>query len=319
MQSTKDEIKEIVFSTIQTFLKTPPVIIWGSGATIPFGLPSMTELNRCISEQISSFDGKSNNLEDELGKDKYLSILPDIRKIIWKTVKEADEKNITQILQDSSKYDGIYKLICKCIGTAPKVANIITTNYDRILEYVMSYYGIPFTDGFNGRLLSAFDKNLFLKKEIVNLVKVHGSINWGEYDGVIRYMDNNSDFTPVIIPPGKNKYREAYHEPYRDLISFADQLITNANSLFIVGFGFNDEHLTPKVKAKANNGTPIVLITLKITDTTHTELQKAKEYVLLECAEPNKSKVYIKKNGKENVYTIDGNYWQLNNFMEEIL
>jgi hypothetical protein len=37
---------------VQTFLKDPPLIVWGSGATIPFGLPSMEDLNAQIKEKI---------------------------------------------------------------------------------------------------------------------------------------------------------------------------------------------------------------------------------------------------------------------------
>ena len=39
---TKDEI----YKLIQVFLNNPPVVIWGSGATIAYGLPSMDELNK---------------------------------------------------------------------------------------------------------------------------------------------------------------------------------------------------------------------------------------------------------------------------------
>ena len=41
--------KDAIFLIIQKMLEKPPVIIWGSGATIPFGLPSMQDLNKTIS------------------------------------------------------------------------------------------------------------------------------------------------------------------------------------------------------------------------------------------------------------------------------
>ena len=314
-----EEIKDHIFLAIQSFLKTPPVIIWGSGATIPYGMASMSDLNKTIADSIPSFDGKSGNLEEELGKDCYIQFLPEIRKIIWKTIKEKDEKIIPLILKNPSDFKGIYTMIKKCIDAEPKVANIITTNYDRILEFVVSYYGISFTDGFNGRVLSTFNVNLFQEKSIVNLIKVHGSINWGQDSNDVRYMDCTDEISPTIIPPGKNKYREAYHMPYRELIHKADEIISHANSFFVVGFGFNDEHLTPKVKEKAEKGTPIVLITFQITDTAYKELQKAQKYILIEHEINNQTKVLIKNNDKEESYTIDGEYWQLNKFMEEIL
>ena len=33
-----------IYSTIQSYLNEPPLVIWGSGATISFGLPSMSKL-----------------------------------------------------------------------------------------------------------------------------------------------------------------------------------------------------------------------------------------------------------------------------------
>ena len=66
-----DAITDHIFSTIQGFLKNPPVIIWGSGATIPFNLPSMVQLNNVLREKIEGFNITNENLENELGKDEY--------------------------------------------------------------------------------------------------------------------------------------------------------------------------------------------------------------------------------------------------------
>lgn len=314
-----DNDKNYIFEIIQKYLQNPPVIIWGSGATIPFGMPSMSILNDEIDKEFDEFDGSSNNLEEELGKEKYVDILPDIRKFIWEKIRNDDEKNIHEILCDINKYGGIYKLIKKCIETAPKVMNIITTNYDRILEHVMSYYNISYTDGFNGKYLSLFDENAFKDKDIVNLIKVHGSLNWGKLESDIRYITCKESIEPVIIPPGKNKYQETYHTPYRELIQFSDRVIKNANSFMVVGFGFNDEHITPKIKEKVEKGIPLVLITKSITSQTKIELNKAKKLVLIEENTEGKSHIFIKRDNNEENYYIDGNYWQLDKFMEEVL
>ena len=51
--------KDAIFLIIQKMLEKPPVIIWGSGATIPFGLPSMQDLNKMLSEKVKNFDGST--------------------------------------------------------------------------------------------------------------------------------------------------------------------------------------------------------------------------------------------------------------------
>ncbi|MGP1544671.1 MAG: hypothetical protein ACTTIO_06995 [Candidatus Fimenecus sp.] len=132
--------KSNIFSTIQKMLEKPPVIIWGSGATIPFGLPSMHDLNNTISEKLESFDGNNSNLEEELGKDKYLELLPKIRQIIWDKINEADRKILSELLANEDKYKGVLKLIEKFLEPHPQNINIITTNYDRLLECVMTYH-----------------------------------------------------------------------------------------------------------------------------------------------------------------------------------
>ncbi len=316
----KDDIRENIFRVVQTFLKNPPLIVWGSGATISFNLPSMWDLNEELKKKIEEFDTENDNLEIELGKEKYQEKMPQIKKVIWEKVNGADISVLERIISNNTdEFNGIKILIEKFIEAHPKVVNIVTTNYDRVLEYVMSYHNISYTDGFNGKVLSIFNETKFKDKEIVNLVKVHGSLNWFDVDGEIRFLSSISkDEAPKIIAPGKNKYQEAYSSPYRELIQKADDLIKTASSFLVVGFGFNDEHLTPKIKAKVKKGTPIVLITKKVSDSSYEELKNAEKYMLFEESESGKTKVIYKENSTTEKIEIElvGDLWQLNNFME---
>jgi hypothetical protein len=132
-------------------------------------------------------------------------------------------------------------------------------------------------------------------------------------------MVDHADCEPLIISPGKNKYQEAYQNPYRDLIQKSDALINSAQSFLVVGFGFNDEHLTPKIKEKVNSGTPLVLITKEITDSCRNELKEAQKYVLLEENKTTKQTSVATKTGKDDTaeeQILDSEYWQLQKFME---
>ncbi|SZD73055.1 Uncharacterised protein [Candidatus Ornithobacterium hominis] len=316
-----EDEKEKIFTIIQNYLKNPPVVIWGSGATVPFGLPSMWSLNESIKKEIPEFDQTNENLEIELGKDEYRELMPQIRKIIWKEVSKADKKVLKDFLvSENNIFDGVRKLVEKISDTHPKVINIITTNYDRIIEYALSFHNIPFTDGFLGKDLSVFDENLFSSKNIVNLVKVHGSLNWFDLAGESRYLNNNFEGSlPQIICPGKNKYQETYKSPYRELIQKSDSYINSADSFLVVGFGFNDEHLTPKIKVKVKKGIPIVVITKVISETCLQEIQEAEKYVLIEESSEDKTKFTFKEKGLEKQEIIlDGNYWSLNTFIDII-
>jgi len=138
--------------------------------------------------------------------------------------------------------------------------------------------------------------------------------------GEIRYLQNNiENSVPQIICPGKNKYQEAYKSPYRELIQKSDLYINSANSFLVVGFGFNDEHLTPRIKTKIKKGIPIVVITKIISEACLNELEGAEKYVLLEDDGDNKTKITIKEsNSEKQIIILEGNFWSLNNFIEII-
>ena len=316
-----DEYKDKIFSTIQKFLKNPPVIIWGSGATVSYGLTTMSDLNNELKNVIDCFNPSDENLEIELGKPEYDKKMPEIRKAIWNSVNKADQSvRIKLTNSEYSVFDPIKDMIKKIQSAHPQVVNVVTTNYDRVLEHVLGFYDIPFTDGFGSHEFNQFNNNLFLTSNMINIIKVHGSLNWFRIDGSVRNLLTDYENTePVIISPGKNKFREAYNSPYRDLIQKSDNLIINASSLFVVGFGFNDEHLTPKIKEKVNSGTPLVLITKEVTDSCREELEAAQKYVLLQANDRTGQTLVSLKSGKndsEEKLVIDGDYWQLSSFME---
>lgn len=314
--------KELIFSNIQKFLANPPVVIWGSGATIPFGFPSMDNLNEKIKEKIPNFNPDNKNLEIELDKEEYKDKLPKIKSIIWESVNNSETKTKQKFINEQVKgFSSIEMLIKKLYSPHPQMVNLVTTNYDLVLEHVLSFYDIPFTDGFSGRDYSKFDASRFAKeRKIVKIIKVHGSLNWFQIEGNVRLVNGvNKEIAPAIIVPGKNKYREAYHTPFRDLIQISDNVINRASSILAIGFGFNDEHLTPKVKEKINSGTPLVLITKNITNNCKKEISGAQSYILIEKgSKGNETNIYfkIKSSTEPKEIKIKGDYWKLDEFLE---
>lgn len=307
-----------IYTTIQTYLGEPPLVIWGSGATIGFGLPSMSKLKDAIGAAIPTFDKTCTDLEAELGKDKYEADLPQIRRVIRDVVNAADIKAKENLLKSTDDFEGIKRLTNFCHNPHPKVMNVVSTNYDRILEYVWGYNGFRYTDGFEQQELSVFDENKFLDKDIINLMKVHGSLDWFDVDHEVRKLRSDFGFDPVMIPPGKNKYRTTHNSPYRELMQKSDDAIKKAHSFLVVGFGFNDEHITPLVSKKTKAGTPIVVVTMKVTPTTEKQLEKAKKVIYIEAdTDISKSRIRIIENGDTISDTVEnGQFWMLNKFMD---
>src|SRR5690554_3914686 len=128
-----EDKKDKIFKLIQDFLKTPPLIVWGTGATIPFGVPSMGTLNEKIKEEITEFDTNSENLEIELGKEKYQDILPEITKVIWKEITKADLSVLNKIItNDTAEFKGVKAIFESFLSARPQNIDVVTTNYDRV-------------------------------------------------------------------------------------------------------------------------------------------------------------------------------------------
>lgn len=296
-----ENIRNELFGMAQKYLKPCPLIIWGSGATIPFGMPSMDDLKMQLEIQ---GDRNLEELLSEITDEKERQLYEEkIFKIINK--KDADfrellSKNIPPIRHIKALIDHFYE-------PHPQLINIITTNYDCILEYLLSYNDLPYSDGFSGKEFSQFDKSNFKTKKHINLYKVHGSLRWsGE-----RYSYYNDSMDGIF--PSNQKYQKASQEPYRTIITEADQAISNVKCFLCIGFGFNDEHITPKIETAIANRKPIVVIAKKATESAIAKLKEASNYILVEESEQGKTKfTYKDHDQKEKVF--EGDYWQLEQF-----
>ena len=218
--------------------------------------------------------------------------------------------------------DEMIKIFCK--RPYPHKIDIVTTNYDRTLEYAISRLGYDCTDGFTGRQLSKLNESNFQIKKQINLMKVHGSLSWFQFKSDEPFFLSNIDkqlmdqLKPLMILPSNRKYQDAFEEPYRTIITKSDKVINEAKNFLVIGFGFNDEHITPKLENKIKNGTPIVIITKKATDSCLKKLQNVTKYCLFEEDEYETTKIKSSEQELEYYKTrnLEGTYWKLEQFME---
>ena len=320
----QDEIRSRVFAVVQQLLQRTPLLIWGSGATVPCGLPTMRELGCHVKAQLSLGIDENANFEDELSKFEVEPCLDQIRKSIWKYINKADLKARAKLINGNDAYlKAIASLLTTFCRNHPQTLKIITTNYDRVLENVSAWNGLSFTDGSGLGDLTGFSIDRFSGKENVKIVKVHGSLSWGRFKGgalprvvntVVPRLEN------IIIIPGNNKYREAYNSPYRELIQVSDEYVNEATAFLVIGFGFNDMHITPKVSEKIKNGTPVVIVTMSLSQNTKDLISNAKRYVVLsqDKKHPKMTRIEYKINDSavaDNVM-LPGKLWTLTEFME---
>ena len=101
------------------------------------------------------------------------------------------------------------------------------------------------------------------KKNIINLLKLHGSLTWERDNKGIRRKEKNEVNKPIMIFPSSDKYMQSYQEPYFELFTKFQELLKRPNTLFITsGFSFADNHISQMIyQAVLHNKSLGVLIT----------------------------------------------------------
>ena len=204
--------------------------------------------------------------------DKYeLSENEIFRLIIANTSYEYDKN----ILKHATFINTVSHLV-----KSPSKLTIVTTNYDTLIEDAADEMGYTVMDGFTFSHRPYFDSDMFewnlvkdieiiktneleYKKNMINLLKLHGSLTWERDDKGIRRKEKNEVSKPIMIFPSSNKYMQSYQEPYFELFTKFQELLKRPNTLFITsGFSFADNHISQMIyQAVLHNKSLGVLIT----------------------------------------------------------
>ena len=322
-------------SILHGYLENSPLIVLGSGASMPYGLPSMGTLAEEIKKSdivISdpNYDPICTAI-DSLGLEGAIdsvALLPqtlsEIRRVVWQTVNESDLSYFDR--NSINPPQALVDLIRKVLAPTPNKAVIVTTNYDRLAEYSADEVGATTVNGFEGTLIKKLELPTFqlkmrrtrARERVVYIWKVHGSLDWFiAPDGTVVAFPLSrkipDTFQPLIIPPGKEKYSTTHDEPYRTVIAEADNAFVQAGAYLCIGYGFNDEHIQPKLLAQISKGKPIVVLARTMTSACRKHIVDAgiNKFLVFEYADDTHTKVY--GNGWEETY--DGQYWLLENFL----
>lgn len=332
-----------LLKSIQELTNKIPLLIIGSGASAPYNLPTMESLGHELKKTLSFSDekdqeqfekfkghlGQHNNLEKALN-DTHLPplVVTEIIKKTWDLITIRDLAAYDQLINDAQNFP-LAILIRHLITTSDKKLSIITTNYDRLLEYAASMAGAFICTGYTQNYYGRYSNSIHQIKPnslkgfrgSVNIWKVHGSLDWfKQYSGANIHLPLRRTIPPGVEPsivtPGIDKYLKTHNEPYRSIIAQADQEIEGANGYLCIGYGFNDIHIQPKIIEQIKNSKPILVITRKLTENTKELIieNKCKKYILIEeDINPNNTRIYSSTTGQfimENTA-----YWQLENYI----
>ncbi|AQQ51407.1 SIR2 family protein [Burkholderia cenocepacia] len=161
-------------------------------------------------------------------------------------------------------------------GTRKARPKIFTTNYDLCFEHAARQGRYVLVDGFSHSSPQTFD-SLYFGYDIVSrqgegeayeyignvlhLYKLHGSLDWERDTATGEIVRNLSD-KPLLIYPRSTKYELAFEQPYIEMMAAFQTALRQSNTgVLIVGYGFNDNHLSEPVLSaiRANLGIKVAI------------------------------------------------------------
>lgn len=326
--------KDYVFKLVQKYLKNVPLILVGTGGSIPYGIPGMQQLaTHLIGKLGEKYKAESEwvKLKKQLDDGKDLEtaltglnisepIMQDIKRCTWELISKKDLQLFDKIVSNESiiTIGKIFEYMCV---PHPMHVKVITTNYDRVVEYACDQVRLSVNILTDGCYLKQINTKLSETKAKMTLLKVHGSLDWFENENGIVFSiplqrKIPDRMNPKIIPPGSEKYRIIAQPPCRDMVHIADDFIGKADSFLCIGYGFNDDQIQANMISAIRREKPIVVVTRKLTDASLKMLHKnATKYVAIQESDTRGFTDFYFAEGK---ITIKGNYWKLEEFLNII-
>jgi hypothetical protein len=172
---------------------------------------------------------------------------------------------------------------------------LFTTNYDLVFETAAGRTRFVVVDGFSYTHPQEFDGGFFnvdfVKRNedqsapdfipnVFQLLKLHGSIDWELRDSQV--AKSAEPVRPLIIYPRQSKFESSYDQPFIELMSRLQISLRQPNTgLLVVGFGFNDNHITQPILSAigSNVGLKAVVVDPAIKDSKNEAIQTIRSLI----------------------------------------
>lgn len=327
----------------QDFYGKAPAIILGSGASAAYGMSGMgalanhlvanTDIAGLNAAEIEAWEKFCQLLKDKVDLETALhqvnasdELTARIVKATWTLIGSEDVEIYQKSLQNKAMFP-LSRLLEHMFKSSLKIINIVTTNYDRLAEYACDqgriHHYTGFTHGFFRQLVAPTE---ITSARRVNIWKVHGSLDWflsplADTVALSNIQGIPDNYQPQIITPGTQKYQKTHLEPFRSIISNADQALNEAGSYLCVGYGFNDEHIQPKLMEKClRQNTPITIITYALSDSAKKLILegKAQNYLAIERGETDDQSI-VYSSLDNTPLKVEKNIWSLEGYLSLIM
>lgn len=357
-----DDLPEKLLKEIQDIVRLVPTLIVGSGHSCEYGLPSMGDIaTHLLSEMptllssvdaIRLWDDIAESITEDLesGLNRLNSFDPEvdelllcIRRLVSQLFHDRCEKAekllLSQGILSTPETVPLLRLIKRLYeGCSPNCAgiDIITTNYDTLIELFCDAGNLPANTGFVGyrfrwflpgslqnpvhqcRLVSdkgKLKRNYSILKTI-RILKPHGSVNWvirgNQPAEVLAFQDVEES---GVIVPGPFKYRDALVISLFDEIrTIMNQVLKSTQGIVAIGYGFNDDHLQNVLQERLATGMPMVILTKGWTPNIERVLKH------------NKDVIAFREHGEGSMCAWRGTQlqlsapvWRLDSFLKEVI
>lgn len=218
----------------------------------------------------------------------------------------------------------------------PKVARIITTNYDRLIEFAVERAGWGVDTMMVGRYWGTHNPEASEKSFVqgvlhnsksprlhyrnrVRLFKPHGSLDWYSSGGGVVASVMPLAGQRLIITPGIGKYRKGYQQPFDAHREQGNAAIDNASAVLCIGYGFNDEHLQTHLLARLAAGTRGLLLTWQLSDNAQEALKQSPNLISLSCHADKTAPGTVVTTATGSHLIPDVNWWDVEEFVKGVL
>lgn len=343
----EDELHELK-KWLQTVFTDNLVIIIGSGLSCAEGLPGMGALADKLKAQMPKYlcdldmemwNAISDCLHSEglegalLNHQANEAVETAIINITAEYVLSEEQKVINKCIAENRKLKFSY-LLPHISAANPKTANIITTNYDRLIEFAAEYENWGVDSMMVGRYWGKHDSDLSNKLQVrgisvkgktpklvyrdhIKIFKPHGSLDWFMAGDIPMTSCIGGTEEPLIITPGVGKYKKGYGQPFDAHREQGNRAIDAAASILCIGYGFNDDHLQTHLTARIRSGVKTLLLTRGLSDNARKVVNESSNCKALIFNENPLGTMVICKEGEKLIPDVQ--WWDVEYFVKEVL
>lgn len=286
-------------------------VVVGSGWSAGKGLPTMGEFAAQVvagvegektygdldDSDAAAWDAVKTELQNGAGFEAALDVIRTdgpvlllVELAIAKLLRPREAIAINSILASEAGFDDMTRLLRLLSGTGDAVS-LVTTNYDRLVEFSARMAGLHVDDCFVGRYIGELDAEGSAREQVTSLAsrrgqprrrrahiqlsKPHGSLDWTKLadDRVVR-SESALEGRTQIVGPGLSKLQRGYEIVFETHRNKANGAVQRATSLLFIGYGFNDSHLQQHIDQALASGRPALLLTKDLTEASRSYLEK---------------------------------------------